>query len=147
AGAEKLTDDVRQLWHEKFGIRIFEGYGATEASPVIAVNHPRAHMSGTVGQLLVHIDHYLAPVSGIADGGELVVHGPNVMLGYLFHGSDGAILPPWTAARGAGWYATGDIVTVDTNGYVSIRGRAKRFAKIGGEMVSLAAVEELAQNA
>ncbi|MEX2482628.1 MAG: AMP-binding protein [Gammaproteobacteria bacterium] len=147
AGAERLTDDVRQLWHEKFGIRIFEGYGATEASPVIAVNHPLAHAPGTVGQLLAHIDHYLAPVSGIADGGELVVHGPNVMLGYLFHGSDGAILPPWTEARGAGWYATGDIVTIDANGYVSIRGRAKRFAKVGGEMVSLAAVEELAQTA
>ena len=146
AGAERLSDDVRHLWHEKFGIRIFEGYGATEASPVLAVNHPLAQRPGTVGQLVARLEYYLAPVAGIAVGGELVVRGPNVMLGYLFHGSDGNIIAPWTAARGAGWYATGDIVSVDTDGYVTIQGRAKRFAKIGGEMVSLAAVEDLAQS-
>ena len=144
AGAEKLTDDVRNLWQEKFGIRIFEGYGATEASPVLAVNYPLASRPGTVGKLLPGIEHYLEPVPGIAEGGELVVRGPNIMQGYLFHGSDGHIIPPWTPSRGAGWYATGDIVTLDADGYVTIRGRAKRFAKIGGEMVSLAAVEELA---
>ncbi|MCB1747491.1 MAG: AMP-binding protein [Gammaproteobacteria bacterium] len=145
AGAEKLTDDVRQAWAERFGIRIFEGYGATEASPVLAVNYPLAHRAGTVGQLVAGMEHYLAPVAGIRNGGELVVRGPNVMLGYLFHGSDGTIIQPWTEARGAGWYATGDIVDVDGDGFVSIRGRARRFAKIGGEMVSLASVEELAQ--
>ncbi len=145
AGAEKLTDDVRQLWHEKFGIRIFEGYGATEASPVLAVNYPLANRPGTVGRLLTRMHWYLEPVPGIDEGGELVVSGPNVMLGYLFHGSDGEIIPPWTESHGAGWYETGDIVTVDERGFVTIRGRAKRFAKIGGEMVSLAAVEELAQ--
>jgi len=144
AGAEKLTDDVRQLWAERFGIRIFEGYGATEGSPVLAVNFPLAQRRGTVGQLVPMLEHYLEPVAGIAEGGELVVKGPNVMLGYLFHGSDGQIIPPWTQRGGAGWYATGDIVSVDAEGYVTIRGRAKRFAKIGGEMVSLATVEELA---
>lgn len=146
AGAERLSDDVRELWHEKFGIRIFEGYGATEASPVLAVNNPLAQRPGTVGQLLARMEHYLAPVAGIASGGELVVRGPNVMLGYLFHGSDGNIIAPWTADRGAGWYATGDIVSIDADGFVTIQGRAKRFAKIGGEMVSLAAVEDLAQS-
>ena len=145
AGAEKLTDEVRQLWADKFGIRIFEGYGATEASPVLAVNYPLAHRRGTVGRLVAGMERYLEPVAGIEDGGELVVSGPNVMLGYLFHGNDGKVVPPWTRARGAGWYATGDICAVDARGFVTIKGRAKRFAKIGGEMVSLAVVEELAQ--
>ena len=144
AGAEKLTDETRAMWSDKFGIRIFEGYGATEASPVIAVNYPLGHRRDSVGQLLTKLQYYLEPVDGIAEGGELVVHGPNVMLGYLFHGSEGEIIPPWTERRGAGWYATGDIVSVDEAGFVTIQGRAKRFAKIGGEMVSLAAVEDLA---
>ena len=144
AGAEKLSDDTRALWAEKFGVRIFEGYGATEASPVIAVNHPLAARRGTVGRLLTMTEHYLEPVDGIAVGGELVVRGPNVMQGYMFHGSDGAIIQPWTQRAGAGWYATGDIVALDEDGYVTIKGRAKRFAKLGGEMVSLAIVEELA---
>ena len=144
AGAEKLTDDTRALWADKFGVRIFEGYGATEASPVIAVNHPLASRRGTVGRLLTLTEHYLEPVDGIAVGGELVVRGPNVMQGYMFHGSDGAIIKPWTQRAGAGWYATGDIVTIDPDGYLSIKGRAKRFAKLGGEMVSLAIAEELA---
>ena len=144
AGAEKLTDDTRALWAEKFGVRIFEGYGATEASPVIAVNHPLAARRGSVGRLLTLTEHYLEPVDGIAVGGELVVRGPHVMQGYMFHGSDGAIIKPWTQRAGAGWYATGDIVALDADGYVSIKGRAKRFAKVGGEMVSLAIVEELA---
>ena len=144
AGAEKLTDDTRALWADKFGVRIFEGYGATEASPVIAVNFPHANRRGTVGRLVTMTEHYLEAVDGIAVGGELVVRGPHVMQGYLFHGSDGAIIPPWTQRAGAGWYASGDIVVVDDDGYISIKGRAKRFAKVGGEMVSLAIVEELA---
>ncbi|MGB1883094.1 MAG: AMP-binding protein [Gammaproteobacteria bacterium] len=144
SGAEKMTEDTRQLWYEKFGIRIYEGYGATEASPVLAVNNPLASRFGTVGQLVAGVDYYVAPVEGIHEGGELVVRGPNIMQGYLFHGSGGEIIRPWTEDRGAGWYETGDIVTVDQSRYVTILGRAKRFAKIGGEMVSLAAVEEMA---
>mgnify|MGYP003641159300 FL=1 len=144
AGAEKLSDDTRRLWHEKFGIRIFEGYGATEASPVIAVNTPMANKSETVGQLLAGMDAYIEPVDGIAHGGRLVVRGPNVMRGYLFHGGDGEHYPPSTD-RGQGWYDTGDIVDIDPNGFISIVGRHKRFAKIGGEMVSLLQTEELAQ--
>ncbi len=144
SGAEKMTEETQRLWNDKFGIRIFEGYGATEASPVLAVNNPHANQPGSVGQLLTRMDYYLEPVTGIRSGGELVVRGPNVMLGYLFHGSDGEIIQPWTERRGAGWYETGDIVEVSDEGYIRIVGRAKRFAKIGGEMVSLAAVEELA---
>ena len=100
AGAEKLTDETRQLWLDKFGIRIFEGYGATEASPVIAVNNPQTSRDGTVGPLLARIEHTLQPVDGITDGGGLIVRGPNIMLGYLYHGSEGEIIQPWDRAGG-----------------------------------------------
>lgn len=146
AGAEKLSDDTRRAWNEKFGIRIFEGYGATEASPVIAVNTPMGNKPDTVGLLLAKMEHYIEPVDGIASGGRLVVRGPNVMRGYLFHGADGDYYPPSTD-QGQGWYDTGDIVTVDDEGFISIVGRHKRFAKIGGEMVSLLQAEELATHA
>lgn len=143
AGAEKLQEETRRIWADRFGIRIFEGYGATEASPVIAVNTPMGNRPATVGPLVTGLDHYLEPVEGIDEGGRLVIHGPNVMQGYLFHGHKD-LAPPWTERRGAGWYDTGDIVRIDEDGFVTIVGRARRFAKIGGEMVSLTAVEELA---
>ena len=143
AGAEKLQDDTRRLWMEKFGIRILEGYGATECSPVVSVNTPINNKAGSVGKLLPGMQAYLAPVPGIEHGGRLVVNGPNVMSGYLLHGTDGSIQPPGTE-RGEGWYDTGDIAAIDADGYIELLGRAKRFAKIGGEMISLTAVEELA---
>ena len=143
AGAEKLQDDTRRLWMEKFGIRILEGYGATECSPVVSVNTPINNKAGSVGKLLPGMQAYLAPVPGIEHGGRLVVNGPNVMSGYLLHGSGGSIQPPGTE-RGEGWYDTGDIANIDAEGYIELLGRAKRFAKIGGEMISLTAVEELA---
>jgi acyl-[acyl-carrier-protein]-phospholipid O-acyltransferase/long-chain-fatty-acid--[acyl-carrier-protein] ligase len=142
AGAEKLKDETRRVWTDKFGVQIFEGYGATETSPGIAINTPIDSRPGTVGRLLPGIEYALDPVPGV-DGGRLSVRGPNVMLGYLKHENPGVVQPPATE-RGAGWYDTGDIVTIDDDGFITIRGRAKRFAKIGGEMVSLAAVEELA---
>jgi len=144
SGAEKLTEETRALWLDKFGIRILEGYGATEASPVIAVNSPLAYRRGSVGQLLTKLDYRVDPVDGITEGGELVVRGPNIMVGYLFHGGHGEIVAPSTKLHGTGWYATGDIVNVDRANYVTILDRVKRFAKIGGEMVSLAVVEEIA---
>jgi acyl-[acyl-carrier-protein]-phospholipid O-acyltransferase/long-chain-fatty-acid--[acyl-carrier-protein] ligase len=143
AGAEKLQDDTRKLWMEKFGIRILEGYGATECSPVVSVNTPINNKAGSVGKLLPGMQAYLAPVPGIEHGGRLVVNGPNVMSGYLLHGTDGSIRAPHTE-RGEGWYDTGDIAAIDAEGYIELLGRAKRFAKIGGEMISLTAVEELA---
>ncbi|MGK0298074.1 MAG: acyl-[acyl-carrier-protein]-phospholipid O-acyltransferase [Gammaproteobacteria bacterium] len=143
AGAEKLREDTRQLYMEKFGIRIFEGYGVTETSPVISVNAPLIFKYGTVGLPMPNIEYYLEPVDGIEDGGRLFVKGPNIMLGYLLHDSDGKIIPP-ISSRGEGWHDTGDIADIDEEGYFTILGRAKRFAKLGGEMISLTAVEELA---
>lgn len=143
AGAEKLAEPVRALWFEKFGIRIFEGYGATETAPVLAVNTPMAYRSGTVGQLLPGIQSRLMPVAGIERGGILHVSGPNVMSGYFRFERPGQIEPPQSEA-GAGWYNTGDVVEVDDDGFLRIVGRVKRFAKIAGEMVSLEVVEKIA---
>jgi len=146
SGAEKLSAAVREQWFEKFGIRILEGYGATETAPVIAVNTPMAYRSGTVGQFLPGIEHRLQPVPGIERGGVLHVRGPNVMSGYLKADNPGVLQAP-VSSEGPGWYETGDIIEVDTDGFVHIVGRVKRFAKVAGEMVSLEAVEKLAQTA
>jgi acyl-[acyl-carrier-protein]-phospholipid O-acyltransferase / long-chain-fatty-acid--[acyl-carrier-protein] ligase len=143
AGAEKLHDDTALLWLNKYGIRIMQGYGVTEASPVISVNHFMLNKPGTVGRIIPDMEYYLQAVEGIDRGGHLVVKGPNVMRGYLLHDNPGELQPPSTE-RGAGWYDTGDIADIDDEGYITILGRAKRFAKIGGEMVSLSATEELA---
>jgi len=113
----------------KFGIRIYEDYGVTEASPVISVNTPVVSKQNTTGQILPEMESYIEPVEGIASGGRLVVSGPNVMLGYLLHESQGAIKPPSTD-RGVNWHNTGDIASVDDEGFISILGHAKRFANI-----------------
>ncbi len=136
AGAEKVRAETRRVWSERFGLRILEGYGATEMSPAISTNTPMHYRAGTVGRLLPGIEHRLVPVEGIETGGRLEVSGPNVMLGYLRADAPGVLEPPPD-----GWYDTGDIVEIDAGGYITIVGRAKRFAKIAGEMVSLAAVE------
>jgi len=136
AGAERVREETRRTYAEKFGIRIMEGYGATETSPVIAVNTPMHFQAGSVGRLLPGIEARLEPVPGIENGQRLAVRGPNVMAGYLKFDAPGVLQPPED-----GWHDTGDIVTLDADGFVTIRGRAKRFAKIGGEMVSLPAVE------
>ena len=138
-GAEKLKPKTRALYAEKLGIRIFEGYGVTEGSPVLTVNSHLAYRPGAVGRVLPGIEARLDPVEGVEKGGKLVVKGPNVMMGYLWPDKPGVIVPPED-----GWYDTGDIVEIDENGFVWIKGRFKRFAKIAGEMVSLAAVEEVA---
>ena len=136
AGAERVRNETRRTYAEKFGLRVLEGYGATEAAPVIAVNTPMHYKAGSVGRLLPAIEARLEDIPGIEEGGRLYIRGPNVMAGYYLAGEPGTLQPPE-----GGWHDTGDIVTIDEAGFVTIRGRAKRFAKIGGEMVSLPAVE------
>lgn len=136
AGAEKLQPDTASLWAQKFGVRVLEGYGVTECSPVISVNTPMMPRFGSAGRFVPGIEWRTEPVDGVAEGGRLLVRGPNVMRGYLN--------PEANAKFKAldGWYDTGDIARVDEDGYLFILGRLKRFAKISGEMVSLTAVEE-----
>ncbi len=132
-GAERLRDETRQLLRKKYSIELLEGYGVTEASPVVAANQLGANRSGTVGHLMKGIEYKLEPVEGIPNAGRLVIRG------YIKPDAPGVIVPPRD-----GWYDTGDVVSVDEDGYIMIRGRLKRFAKIGGEAVSLAVVESCA---
>ncbi len=136
AAAEKLQESTAATWSQQFGVRVFEGYGATECSPCLSANLPIAPRHGSVGRLLPGIECRLEPVEGIAEGGRLFVRGPNIMRGYLNADANQAFKSL------NGWYDTGDIVNVDAGGYLFICGRLKRFAKVSGEMVSLTAVED-----
>jgi acyl-[acyl-carrier-protein]-phospholipid O-acyltransferase/long-chain-fatty-acid--[acyl-carrier-protein] ligase len=140
-GAERVRDETRGLLRKKFGVELIEGYGATEASPVVAVNQPSDNHAGAVGRFVPGMEHRLEPVEGVNNGGRLFIRGPNVMAGYMTSDQPGVVQPPE-----GGWHDTGDIVSVDDEGVVRIRGRVKRFAKIGGEMVSLAVVENCASS-
>jgi acyl-[acyl-carrier-protein]-phospholipid O-acyltransferase/long-chain-fatty-acid--[acyl-carrier-protein] ligase len=138
-GAERVRDETRQLVRREFNVELLEGYGATEASPVIAVNQPGKNRHGTVGRPLPGMEIRFEPVEGISGGGRMLVRGPNVMEGYLSADQPGVLKP-----LKDGWHDTGDVVSQDEEGCLTIRGRLKRFAKVGGEMVSLAVVENCA---
>jgi acyl-[acyl-carrier-protein]-phospholipid O-acyltransferase/long-chain-fatty-acid--[acyl-carrier-protein] ligase len=138
-GAERLRDETRALIRKKYSIELLEGYGVTETAPVIAANQPGANRSGTVGRMVQGMEARLDPVEGIPNAGRLVVRGPNIMLGYIKPDNPGVIVPPH-----GGWHDTGDVVSIDEDGFIAIKGRLKRFAKIGGETVSLAVVESCA---
>jgi acyl-[acyl-carrier-protein]-phospholipid O-acyltransferase/long-chain-fatty-acid--[acyl-carrier-protein] ligase len=138
-GAERLHDETRQLAKRSCDFELLEGYGVTEGSPVLCANQPGANRPGTVGHFMTGIESRIEPVEGIREGGRLFVKGPNIMLGYLRAEHPGTIAPPLD-----GWHDTGDVVSIDEDGYVAIRGRLKRFAKIGGETVSLTVVENCA---
>lgn len=136
SGAEKLKESTRLAWMFKFGVRILEGYGATETAPVISMNTPMYTRAGTVGRIYPGIKAKIEKLPEIETGGKLVVKGDNVMLGYMKYDKPGVIQP-----LEDGWYDTGDIVDIDEDGFLTIKGRLKRFAKIAGEMVSLGAIE------
>jgi acyl-[acyl-carrier-protein]-phospholipid O-acyltransferase/long-chain-fatty-acid--[acyl-carrier-protein] ligase len=138
-GAERLRDETRIFLRTKSTLALVEGYGVTETAPVAALNEPEDNHPGTVGRLLAGMEARLEPVEGIPGAGQLYLRGPNIMLGYIKPNAPGKIVPPPD-----GWHNTGDIVAIGEDGYISIRGRLKRFAKIGGEAVSLAVVENIA---
>jgi acyl-[acyl-carrier-protein]-phospholipid O-acyltransferase/long-chain-fatty-acid--[acyl-carrier-protein] ligase len=136
SAAEKLQEATASTWATKFGVRILEGYGATECSPCLSINTPLRPSPGTVGRLLPGIEHRIEPIEGVSEGGRLWVRGPNVMMGYLNLDANAEF------HKNEGWYDTGDIVKLDPQGNLLILGRLKRFAKVSGEMVSLTAVED-----
>ncbi|WP_246717230.1 AMP-binding protein [Oricola nitratireducens] len=140
AGAEAVKPHTRELYAERFGCKVLEGYGLTEASPVVAANTSTHEQGESVGRLFPGISIRLEPVEGIDEGGRLWIKGPNVMLGYMKADRPGELQP-----LSDGWHDSGDIVAIDRDGFIAVRGRAKRFAKIAGEMVSLGAVEMLVQ--
>jgi acyl-[acyl-carrier-protein]-phospholipid O-acyltransferase/long-chain-fatty-acid--[acyl-carrier-protein] ligase len=138
-GAERLRDETRVFLRKKSTVTLLEGYGVTETSPVAAVNQVEDNHPGTVGRLMAGMEARLEPVEGITGAGQLHLRGPNIMLGYIKPDAPGRIVPPE-----GGWHNTGDIVAIGEDGFIAIRGRLKRFAKIGGEAVSLAVVENIA---
>jgi len=138
-GAERVKKRTRELWRTKFNLDIAEGYGATECAPVISCNTLEKNKHGSVGNIVTGIECRLETVAGLDEGGRLFVRGPNIMQGYYRVENPGILEPPTN-----GWHDTGDIVTIDEDNFITIKGRAKRFAKIGGEMIALAAVEAYA---
>jgi long-chain-fatty-acid--[acyl-carrier-protein] ligase len=143
-GAEKCPETVMEKCRAVApAALLLEGYGVTECSPVVAVNRPLANRPGTVGQPLPGVDvRVVDPDTGEAlpphRMGELWVSGPSVFPGYLAHDES----QPFRQRGGRRWYVTGDLAETDADGFIRLCGRSKRFLKAGGEMISLAALEE-----
>jgi len=136
SGADNLKETTYYKYQQNFGITLLQGYGATETSPMIALNTLKFNKYGSVGKLLPLMESKLDKVEGIDEGYNLLLRGPNIMKGYMIHNK--GFIPS------SEWYNTGDIVTIDDEGYIFIISRLKRFAKIAGEMISLNKIEELA---
>lgn len=140
-GADKCPDSLRQTFRKKHSIEILEGYGATETSPVVSVNEPATNRPGSIGRPLPNIEVKTQNFeTGIdckpGEMGKILVKGPTVMKGYYDD------LEETSLRIRDGWYDTGDMGYLDEDGFLWHCGRLKRFVKIGGEMVSLVAVEE-----
>jgi acyl-[acyl-carrier-protein]-phospholipid O-acyltransferase / long-chain-fatty-acid--[acyl-carrier-protein] ligase len=151
--AEKLPERVSQAFEDRFGIRPLEAYGCTECSPAVTVNtfdfrsvgvHQVGAKRGKIGHPLpgesvriVDVNHPFSETSlPLGEPGLLLIRGPNVMLGYLGR-------PDQTAeVLRDGWYVTGDVATLDEDGFLQITDRLSRFSKLGGEMVPHIKVEE-----
>jgi len=144
AGGEPVRAYTRQRWAERFGRRIFEGYGAAEASPLISTNTPMDDRPGTLGRLMPGIEHRLLPVGKEGVAGRLAIRGPNVMLGYFVADRPGEIQPPVCEA-GPGWFDTGETVTVDGEDYLRRAGEQPRRARVNGEWISLGEIEAQAE--
>jgi acyl-[acyl-carrier-protein]-phospholipid O-acyltransferase/long-chain-fatty-acid--[acyl-carrier-protein] ligase len=155
-GAEKLSERLADAFEQYFGIRPLEGYGTTECAPAVSVNimdyraagfHQIGGKRGKIGRVLPGMMARLAdpdhpwdgPAVTAGEPGMLLVRGPNIMHGYLGQ-------PEKTAdVLRHGWYCTGDMATIDEDGFLQITGRLSRFSKIGGEMVPHLKIEEKLQ--
>jgi acyl-[acyl-carrier-protein]-phospholipid O-acyltransferase / long-chain-fatty-acid--[acyl-carrier-protein] ligase len=139
SGADALQKRTVDYYRSRFQLTIYEGYGATETSGPIAVNTPDHHLLGSVGQLLPGLNAQWHKVTGCRDAAHLFVSGPNVMLGYV-----DAKDPKKISSLVGGWYQTGDLAVIDQSGFIKLKGRLKRFIKVGGEMISLSSIESYA---
>ncbi len=148
-GAEKCSDAIYELIRRKCpNAIVLEGYGITECGPIVALNKPGAVKAGTIGHPLECMEWMLLDEQGniireTGKTGMLLVCGPNVFHGYInFDGES-----PFVEKEGKLWYRTGDLIALDEEGFMVFKGRLKRFVKIGGEMISLPAIEEILLNA
>jgi len=134
SGGEPLSESVRSGFQERFGVTLCEGYGLTETSPVVAADSPATYRKGTVGRPIrgARVRIVAADGSDVAAGevGEILVSGPGVMKGYYKKPDETRLV-----IDDDGWFRTGDIGTLDAEGYLSITGRAKEMLIIGGENV------------
>ena len=144
-GAEKCPDRVYEALAERCpGTKVLEGYGVTECSPIISVNDEEAPKRGTIGKVLPNLEYAIVDVESgrrvrRGEAGMLLVRGPSVFGGYVKY--EGA--SPFVDFEGRAWYRTGDLVSEDDDGVLAFAGRLKRFVKLGGEMISLPAIESV----